>query len=166
MEQEWNTTIHDKIRVRREELGLSPAHVAMRCALSVFNYADMEGHEDEIYLATAVHQLKCVCALLGLDLLELLDTECAFCGPEARPYDQAFDRWPMNRLIKTARERLGLSPGEFANRLEVTDEWVRELEEDPDLLNGVRMWVFQPLSELLDIPPQILLRWPCPKCGR
>ena len=60
----------------------------------------------------------------------------------------------LNQLIRHQREAKGYSLSELAQKLGITTESLRDLEDYPDEINEAPVWLARKLSSLLDIPPE------------
>jgi len=60
----------------------------------------------------------------------------------------------LNQLIQYQREAKGYSLSELAQKLGITTESLRDLEDYPDEINEAPVWLARKLSSLLDIPPE------------
>ena len=60
----------------------------------------------------------------------------------------------LNQLIRHRREAKGYSLSEFARKLGITTESLRDLEDYADEIDEAPVWLARKLSFLLDIPPE------------
>ena len=150
------------IKRKRIAKGLGVQQVAALTGLSVHEYEDIEQHADEALGVVHLNKLKAVCAVLGLDLLSLSGTTCAFCEGRA---DR--DNWqsPRNIVIQRAREHLGLSKVELGDRIGFEEQAIVDMEQDPDYLEKWSVELIQELASILGVPIEVLLRYPCGNCG-
>lgn len=154
----------EKIKVQREFLGLSQAQLADKIGLSSSEYWDIEAHEDESYSVVHLSKLKKLCRELKLDLMELFQISCEFCG-QGNPYrpEYEFDR---AALIHETRMKKGLSIEKLSELLGFEEGTVRQMETDPMFLEEWSLELIQNLASVLGLPFQILVGAKCRKCGK
>jgi DNA-binding XRE family transcriptional regulator len=131
------------------------AVVAQAIGVSSSAYFDIELHDDELERLVPLSSVKALCAILGLDILELfhLDTACRPANEEeARRW-----RLPRRQLVREARERAGLSVEELADAIGYEVKEALELESREDALESWRIAEIVGLATILNVPPQLLL---------
>ena len=150
---------NEKIRECRESMGLSVAELAQRCGISYEELLALETYADDIYSATHLNQVRRICDVLKIGLLNLLDLECAFC--RGIPYLQEYSRPPRD-IICCFQEKEGVS------RQFLEDQVGFFLREDLSEQMGEHfsLAAICQIAQLLFIPPQVLLGAKCEKCGR
>jgi DNA-binding XRE family transcriptional regulator len=156
--------VHEKINARRQELGLNDMEVSERIGLSIYEYGDVEQHSDEIFLVTELRYVKKLCKLLNFDFFELFDKRCTFCG-KTHHYSDEFIL-PRNKLIHKKREEMGLSAEALGDQIGFEEWLINDMEADPDFLEKWPLKYIKNLSNMINIPFQILLSIKCKKCGR
>lgn len=156
-------TPNERIRKRREELGLTQAEVAAQAGLGIYAYGDIELHKDEAYTVADLGAMRRICALLGLDLLSLFGVDCASCagGAVADDFPQLRDR-----LIAQRREALGLSRAELGDRIGFETGAIDAMESDAAFLEGWSAELIVELAQILGVSAHALLRVRCSKCSR
>jgi transcriptional regulator with XRE-family HTH domain len=154
---------HQLIKARREALGLSDVQVGERTGLSVYEYGDIEQYADEIFSVTDLRQVRVLCQVLGIDLFELFDLTCEFCGQNQLSTDYLL---PRNELVRKQRLALGMSEEQLGDDIGFEARTVQYLEEDKDHLEGWSYELIEELAKLLKLPVQILLGVKCPICKR
>jgi transcriptional regulator with XRE-family HTH domain len=157
-------TRNEILKKRRVQMGLSEQDVCLATGLSVHEYADIEDYPTEIIAVTPLEDVKAICRVLALDLLEFLDVRCPFCGRGVSCQDEYLG--PRNQLIRTQRERYGLSRRELADRLGFEEFAVAEMEQKEEFLESWSIDLIEALAKALNLPIQVLLSLRCPKCGR
>lgn len=155
-------TPNETMRARRHALGLTMSDVASRSSLTIDEYADIEDHEGEARSVVHVRDLKRVCEVLNLDLLELMGIECPFCEQRSA----LVARSPRNELVQAQRRALGISEEELGDRVGFEKSAIQDLEADPDYLDGWSLSLVVRLAAELDLPPQRLLGVKCRSCGQ
>jgi transcriptional regulator with XRE-family HTH domain len=144
--------INEKILQRREQLGLSDVEVAEKADIGIYAYGDIESYETEATTLVPLPDLKRLCKVLDLELMELLDI------PE-QPLDALICSKPRNVLVREMREKKGLSQDELANQTGFYSWAITAIESDPNNLDS-DSWCAEDiviLARLLDIPVQLLL---------
>src|SRR5882672_7265109 len=106
--------VNERIKARREQLGLAPAEVAARLGTSDGSYADIEQHADEIFTVTPVAKVRELCKILGLHPVELFELSSANADS-----DKTAPVVPAQRgeLVRKRREELGLTAEQLADRV-------------------------------------------------
>jgi transcriptional regulator with XRE-family HTH domain len=156
--------ITNKLKTRRQELGLKEADIARLTGLSWNEYFDIELHPDEIFTVTKLYQVKKICEVLNLDFFELFEMKCIFCE-DGKKYDNIYSI-PVNELIKKRREEMGISREELGDRIGFYEVEIENLENNPDHLKTWTLDYIKDLSKEIDVPLQVLLKVRCSKCGR
>ncbi|ACG72556.1 transcriptional regulator, XRE family [Anaeromyxobacter sp. K] len=150
------------LRARRTTLGLTDAEVAGRAGLSRNELRDLEQHEDEAVHVVQLRNLRLLCAVLGVDALDLLGIPCASCARA----DAGRLGGGRHDVVRERRIALGLSQAALADRIGFEAGVVADIERDPDYLEGWSAGLVLSLAEVLGVPPQVLLDVRCRKCGR
>lgn len=155
--------VYNRIKKRRENLGLSYTYVASQINQSQASYWDMEMDKTEVFSVTPLSSIKALCKLFSVSFFDLFGLRCDFCQ-KGKPFDQDY-LLPRNELIKKRREALGLSREELGDRVGFYEIAIISMEEDPDYLET---WVLENIIHLgkeLKIPLQILLGEKCDICN-
>ena len=156
---------NERIKKRREELGLEESEVADSAGLNIYWYGDVEGYPHEPFQQVSLRQIKAICRALQMKLLPLFDIPCAFCEQGSEFRDEF--TLPRNELIRKARKTRGLSPKQFGKCANFTVEGVRLMEEDPDCLeDSSEIDRTLLVAKALDVPFQVLAAVKCGKCGK
>jgi DNA-binding XRE family transcriptional regulator len=156
--------VNETIKGARTRLGMELHDVAQRSGLSWNEYYDVELHPSEALDVVNLRHLKTLCAVLGLDLLDLFEIDCAFCGAQ----DQApvVPPRPRDDLVRRQRAKFGLSQDQLGDLIGFEAVAIVEIEKDPEYLEGWSIRLVVELAGYLDIPAQWLLGVACRKCGR
>ncbi|HSN11214.1 MAG TPA: helix-turn-helix domain-containing protein [Propionibacteriaceae bacterium] len=139
---------NDRIRETREAHGLSEAEVARRAGLSTAEYRDIEAYPDEPFRVVQLGKLRSLCAVLGVDPLELFGRPP---GTEA-PRSEA-----RNELVRARRTALGLSQEQVADRIGFELSAIVDMENDAAFLDRWPMELVIEMAEILDLPPRVLV---------
>jgi len=152
--------VGERIRARRESLGLGAALVAASAGLSADEYDDVEMHDDELVQVVQLRHARKLCDALQLDLLVLAGVVCGHTGA---PVSGATAR---NELVRAQRAALGLSQAQLGDLIGFETSAIAAMEDDPDYLDGWSIELVVELSGHLRLPPQALLGVKCRTCGR
>jgi transcriptional regulator with XRE-family HTH domain len=152
-----------KIEARRLELGLSENQLAGAIGISLDSYCDIEWHADEIFTAVELRLIKKLAETLDIESFELLSLQCPFCSNETAYIEEY--RLPRNALIRTIRQKMGISQQELGQRSAFHDYAIEGMERDPDYLERSTVDSIMDLAKALKIPFQILSSTKCPKCS-
>jgi len=145
-------------------LGFGEVEVAERCGLSVYEYGDIEQHRNEFFDVVHLRQARCLCEVLGLDPFAVFDLDCAFCTGDTVPRDDF--SLPRNELVRKMRVARRFSQDELGDEIGFETAAIENMENDPDFFESWSIELVSDLAAILKIPPQILLRIKCSKCGR
>jgi hypothetical protein len=156
--------LNEKIKKRSEELGLSDVEVARASGLTIDSYCDIEWYPDELCEVVPLRTVKRLSSELRWNLLDLLEVPCAFCTL-AREFEGECSL-PPGELIRHEREKRGWSVDDLGNRVNYRGIEILELEADPNLIEDWRISDLKRLSEVLEVPLQLLLGVHCANCGR
>jgi len=157
--------LNERVKSRREELGLSDVDVARASGITIDSYCDIEFYPEELLTLVPLRNVKRLCTVLGVSLLDLLGVPCVFCEHLQRFEDY---QSPRNELVRRHRLGEGWSLEELFARFKDT-QWTNveeELETKSDQLENWRLDMILELATILRIPPQVLLDVRCPKCGQ
>lgn len=141
---------NEKIQQRREQLGLSDVEVAEKTGIGISAYGDLEAYGDEATTAVSLADLKRLCDVLDLELIEFLNIPRQQFGKRIYPK-------PRNVLIREMRQKKGLSEDELGDRVGFYVSAIISMESDPDFLE---LWCVEDilvLARILDIQIQLLL---------
>jgi DNA-binding XRE family transcriptional regulator len=162
MKEKQYPPINEKIKAHRQELGLKDTDVAQQAGMTIDSYWDIEHHTDEIFTVPSLAEVRMLCTILGLNCLELFALPCAYCeGGRIGANDQL----PRNELIRKRREELGLTTDELADQIGYYGMSIEAIESGD--LAHLDSWVIDEvlhLATVLNLPPQLLLGFKCPKC--
>ena len=157
-------TINDRIRRRREALGMSDVEVAQRVGLSMHEYYDVEAYPDEFTDVLHVAEAKRLADVLGLDLLELVGVKCSSCEREG--FDAGRLTAPPVELLRSRREEMNLSREEVSDQAGWEDRGagLEILENDASFPGRTTINTVLDLSRVLRVPADLLLGIRCPLC--
>jgi DNA-binding XRE family transcriptional regulator len=156
--------IDEKIKARREELGLSDVEVAKVIGLGIAWYGDIEDDPKEIVTTVELSKIKQLCEILRVHFFDLFDMKCAFCQ-ENQQYLPEFSL-SRNELLYRRRTIMGLSEEDLGDQINLYAWAVKKLEAEPNELETCILETLQDLSRVLDIPLQVVLNVKCGKCNR
>ena len=156
--------VNEKIKVRRQELGLTDVEVAKLAGLSIQDYSSIEMHVDEIVLYPHLYEVKEILKILKIDFFDLFEMHCDFCE-EGKQYLKDYSL-PRNELIHKRRIEMGLSASELGDRIGFEESAINDMEKDPNYLETWAIDFINDLSRVIDVPLQILLNIKCVRCGR
>jgi len=156
--------LSEKIKSRREELGLSDVELAHACGLTTHSYCDIELYPDELCELVPLRAAKRLSSELRWNLLDLLEIPCAFCAPAGK-FEEEYSL-PPSELIRHQREKHGWSVDDLGNQVNYRGIEISELEADPNRIEDWRINDLKRLSAVLEIPLQLLLGVRCASCGR
>jgi transcriptional regulator with XRE-family HTH domain len=141
---------HERLKEARLRLGLSDSEVARRAGLSIHEYGDLEQHADEIYNAVALGEVRKLCAVLQIDLLELL---------ELARGDEASTRAGVTRseIVRQRLSQVGLTPADLADRIGYEQHIGVSLATNPDALETLTLDTIADVAQALHIPIRALL---------
>jgi transcriptional regulator with XRE-family HTH domain len=143
------------IKDRRIQKAMSQDDVARAAGLSWNEYFDIELHSDEAFVVTPLSQLKTLCRVLDLPLLELVGEPCSICS--AGSPQSHLTPIARHLLIRDHRERHGLSQEELAERLGYENMVIVEMERNEEYLEQLTIEEIRALSRELDAPMDQLL---------
>jgi hypothetical protein len=157
-------SVNEAIKEARTRVGLRDIDVAAHAGLSIDEYFDVEMHGDEAFTVVHLRHLKKLCEVLQLDLLDLFGIECAFCGGQQHAARLA--PTPRDELILARREALGLTPDQLGDLIGFETVAIKDMEKNPDYLEGWSVELVVELAGHLKVPAQVLLGVRCSRCGR
>jgi transcriptional regulator with XRE-family HTH domain len=155
--------VAQRIKHRREELGLTDSYVALNCGLSTHEYWDIEHHADEICEVAQLAAVKKILKILRADFFDFFSAPCFFCE-ERKGSLEDYQR-PRNELIRAWREKKGWSREELGDRVGFYEVEMQNLENDPNHIESWCLADIQLLATELDLPLQYLLDVKCKKCS-
>lgn len=129
------------IRERRKELGLDDTFVSKRSGLSIHQYADVEQHPDEFETAISAKTAMEICAVLGLNVRDVLGL----------PQTRSAVAQSASTVMRTARERHGLSESTLADRIGFDEDTIHSLEASPDKIYSLPLVVIFDLERELGL---------------
>lgn len=153
---------NERIKARRLSLRLADVEVAQKSGLSIHEYCDIEKLKDEILTVTPLSDVKRLCETLNLSVFEILGIECDYCTRRSKVDNGA--RLTRERLIRMAREEVGLSEFDLGEQLGFEPEAIHEMEQDPKFLENWPIVHISNLAMAIDVPLQDLLAVSCETC--
>lgn len=129
---------------QRERLKLNASEVAKASGLTIHEYEDLEDYDDEVISVVPLSKLKSVCRVLDLDILFLLGI-----NPEFKASEKTFES--CESLLRSAREKCGLSIGQVGDEIGIYDWSIAEVENDSSNLDKWVVEDIQALADVLDI---------------
>jgi transcriptional regulator with XRE-family HTH domain len=151
---------YEVIKKAREQAGMSDTEAAARSSLSVYEYGDVEAHEEEFTTAIPLSAARAICKTLRLKLAELLSLE-PLSSVDLRsdlPADLA--GLPRNVVLRKRRESLGLSVTDVADAIGFEDVAIEQAEADNGHLDTLPVSVVAELAERLQLPLGSLIAEP------
>jgi transcriptional regulator with XRE-family HTH domain len=145
---------NERIRTRRLKLGLSETSVASSVGMGIHAYCDLEQHADEFRSAVDLRTAREICRVLGLTLEEFLDIPTRL-GVEPKSVCSPL---PRGERIARARESVGLTRFDIADRLGFDESAIEVLESDSCAIDRYPIEFLLDLTKLLGMPPGALLR--------
>lgn len=133
------------IRDRRNHLGLSAEDLAGSCGLSIAEYSDIEGYDDELYMVVSLDTVACLCDHLAITLEKLYST----------PFSETL---LSKDYIQQILDEKRLSISELSDFVGIEESYIESILED--ILN-IGKWVLDPvisLTEKLDLNMGTVLR--------
>jgi transcriptional regulator with XRE-family HTH domain len=121
--------ISSYIKSKRLESGLTPEGLAQACNLSIAEYRDIEGYDDELYMVVPLNTVACLCEHLNITLEELYS------------YSSNITLFPRD-LIKQKLNKMSLSVAELSDFVGIEESYIDSILED--LLN-IGNWVMDPV---------------------
>jgi transcriptional regulator with XRE-family HTH domain len=147
--------VNQRIKARREQLGLKQSEIAAKLGMSDSSYADIEQHADEIFTVTPVGKVRELCTILGLDPFELFELS----NPNAHsPKITSLPQSGRAELIRERREELGLTAEQLADRVGYYAKSIEAIESGD--IAHLDSWVIEEISDMaseLKLPAAILL---------
>lgn len=127
---------NELIKMKREKLALTEADVARQVGLSIFEYADIEQYEDELFTVTHLGEVRKLCDLLNIKICDLFELDCSLVTRKnIKP----------NKLVHNKRIGLGLSKTQLADKIGFESLVIDQIESDAGFLEG---WSFELIKEL------------------
>ena len=154
---------NEKVRLQREQLGLSQSEIARSSGIGLDDYYDIELYPGELISVVSLRLVKKLCECLQLSVFELLNLDCAFCK-EKEKFESEYSL-PRNELIKSRRIALGLSAEALGDLVNYYATEMEKIEADGQYIESWRVTDITALSVALRIPLQILMRLHCTRCG-
>lgn len=159
-----NMNISDRVSERRESLDISAEDMAQRLRINFPSYLDIEGYNEELMELVDLYVVKKLVKILQFDLLNLLQIECGFCG-QGRLFESDY-YLSRPELIQKRREKMRLTQEQLGEKINFYAGEMAFLEKYTAHLESWRIDDILNLANTIDVPPQILFDWICPKCGR
>ncbi len=126
--------ISSYVRSKRIESGFTPESLAQACNLSIAEYLDIEGYDDELYMVVPLNIVACLCEHLNITLEELYSYSS---NPTLLPRD----------FIKQKLSEKNLSVSGLSDFIGIEGSYIELILED--LLN-IGNWVMDPIISLTD----------------
>ena len=142
------------IRTRRLQLGLSDRFVSENAGLSIPDYVDIEQHVDELRKTLPLRNLRKLCAVLDLNILELIEGKLDQSTPVITHKPCQTSR---SELVRGRRAALGLSLHQLAERIGFEEYVVAELENDSDYLESWSIELIKNLAANIELPVRKLI---------
>lgn len=139
--------ISDAIRGKRIELGLSDLSVAQRAGLSIHEYSDIEGRDDEFTTAIPLETARRVCNALNLNFRALLGLS-----------DMIATADKISDVVREARTNQGMSQLALGDAIGFSEETIRSIESSPNFLTTLPIVVVFDLERVLGIERGSLVR--------
>lgn len=124
--------ISSYVRSKRLELGLTPEGLAQACNLSIAEYRDIEGYDDELYTVVPLNTVACLCEHLNITLEELFN------------YSSNTTLLPRD-FIKQKLNKKSLSVSELSDFVGIEESYIESILED---LLKIGNWVMDPVISL------------------
>ena len=140
----------EHIRKRRVVLGLADTEVAKRAGLSIYEYADIEQHADELATALSLKDARHLCEILGLDLLLVL-------GVPTEDVEKMVHLQKRNELIKCKRLELDFTVRDLAEHIGFDEQTVVNLESNPEHIDTLPAEIAMQIADQLKLPASFLL---------
>lgn len=143
---------NERVKERRLGLGLTENEIASRLGISVSAYADLEDYEHEIFDQVSVARANQLCAILGLDLCDLL-------GIRGDGAPSSINDENRSTMVRSARDRLKLSTAALAESTGFAASMIESLErDDPSIDEQCPVRFMLDVASALAISPCRLLR--------
>ena len=146
-------SLSERIRARRESLGLDANDVAKELGLSWSEYYDIEAYDHEFPTVPDLSRAKQLCARLGLDILSLLNK------PRAHPPTEGSEKSTRSRsgVIRERRTALNLSEAELGDLIGWEASAIHDVEAKDGGIEAYPIFFIEKLSEVLGIPFETLI---------
>ncbi|MGV7222678.1 MAG: hypothetical protein ACQ9MH_14265 [Nitrospinales bacterium] len=149
--------INENIKSRRKELGLDPLEIAKQMDFTDCSYYDIEDYEDEIYSSIDLKEVKVLCSILKLDLIELLKLDQRLCKKIGSDKSKEICKFSRTELMKNARKKLGLSTSQFGGNVNLSESKVIKLEKESGNFEGLAIFQLDACADGIDVPIEWLL---------
>lgn len=117
--------INEYIRSRRVIAEITPEELAIFCNLSIAEYGDIEGYDDELYMVVPLKTVACLCDHLDITLYNL--------------YDCSYNSVLLSKdCIKNKAYENNISISDLSNFIVIEDSYIILVMED--ILN-IGNWV-------------------------
>lgn len=121
--------INEYIRNRRIYIGIDPEELAELCNLSITEYGDIEGYDDELYTVVPLKIAACLCDHLNITLNELYESSNEF---------MLFSR----NYIKNKMSEGNISISDLSNFIGIEESYVELVMKD---ILSIGNWVMDPI---------------------
>jgi transcriptional regulator with XRE-family HTH domain len=145
----------DRIRIRREELGLKMSDVARSARIGIDAYRDIEWHEDEAFTTANLGTMRAICKFLRLDLFSLFDIDGDLSSEVGA--ERHASKPIRNIVISTKRIALGLTREELGDLVGFETIAIDQIEENPDFLEQWSIQLIENLASQLQLSISVLL---------
>jgi len=139
--------INQRIKTRRQELGMSIEDMALSAKLSIAQCIDVEAYEDEFVSTLTLMEAKRLCEAIKLDIADVLGLD--------KRHDFVISG--KSNFIHDNRVRLGISVGDFADHIGFDECVVSEMEGDDSYLDQWPVELIVKVANLLKMPPLALI---------
>jgi transcriptional regulator with XRE-family HTH domain len=143
---------NETLAARRRSLGLTEVEMAQVVGISVSAYEDAEAYPRELREQFSVGQARRLCTTLNIDPCELYQLPVS-----QEPLGMA----RRGTLVARARQRLGLSAGDLADKIGFEGWVIDAIERDDSFLDEkVSVDTAIALANILGIEPSLMFREP------
>lgn len=151
--------INEKIKERREHLGLSDTDIVERTNISIYEFGDIEAYPDELITVTYLKEVKELCVILKFDVFELFGISSHYPLKSEKETNHINYTLPRQKLIKKKREELKLSQEELGDNIGFNIIAIEEMEKDEEFLEKWTMELIIKLAKELKLPLNSLIIW-------
>lgn len=133
---------NEKLKCQRTNLGYSEEIVANSGGVSVSEYSDLEAYEDEIFNVAHLGEIRKICNILDMSILDLIGLDSC----------RSADRNKLEDTLYTKRLEKGMSTLDVSDAVGIDESFVIHAEKDASSLDG---WVIEPIRDyasVLEIP--------------
>lgn len=121
--------ISSYVKSKRIQSGLAPEDLAYACDLSLAEYRDIEGYDDELYMVVPLNTVACLCEHLKITLEKLYDS-----SPHATLLPKDYIKQKLNEK--------SLSVLELSDFVGIEESYIEAILED---IINIGDWVMDPV---------------------